>query len=205
MVTDLVRTGVDPGIPDSKTPPFPTGSPPRSQTFLPETRSSAAYPKSVASSRQQGGAQTSLPTEARLRQKERLTDLKEKGLKPKTRPKEVEPGNDDCGDDLSGLGKDIVMLGCDYCQENLDDDAEVHFQVPNFIPDGTANVFSAIASLCYGRNNSVDLLELCGGEGRISQVAFSRGLKSGGNLDLVTGCDLGSPEAQKAIHHYLKT
>ena len=59
--------------------------------------------------------------------------------------------------------------------------------------------------LCYGKHNAVDLLELCGGAGRISQVAFSRKLESGGNLDITTGVDLGDPIAQKAILHYLNT
>ncbi len=78
-------------------------------------------------------------------------------------------------------------------------------QIPTTVQDGTTNVFSAITSLCYGKHNAVDLLELCGGEGRISQVAFKRGLESGGNLDLVTNCDLGDPATQKAINHYLDT
>eukprot|EP00974_Lingulodinium_polyedra_P027259 2630522-Lingulodinium_polyedra.AAC.1 len=65
------------------------------------------------------------------------------------------------------------------------------------------NVFSAVAPLCYGYNNSVDLLELCEGAGRISQVAFSRGLVSGGNLDLTTNCDLGDKATQRAINHDL--
>ena len=64
------------------------------------------------------------------------------------------------------------------------------------IHDAHTNVFSAVAYLCYGKHNSVDLLELCGGEERISQVAFRRGLVSGGSLDLVTGCDLGDPAVQ---------
>ena len=39
--------------------------------------------------------ETSLPTEARLRQKERLKSLKEQGKKPGKRKKNIEPGNDD--------------------------------------------------------------------------------------------------------------
>ena len=39
------------------------------------------------------------PTDARIRQKERLKRDKEDGIKPKKRPKIVEEGNDDCGDD----------------------------------------------------------------------------------------------------------
>ena len=58
--------------------------------------------------------QIAYPTEARIAQKERLKQMKEKGEKPKKKKKIVEPGNDDCGDDLSGLGKDIVLLSCDW-------------------------------------------------------------------------------------------
>ncbi len=53
------------------------------------------------------------PTEARLRRKDVLKDIKEKGEKPNKRRKHVEEGNDDCGDSLKGLGPDVVLLGLD--------------------------------------------------------------------------------------------
>eukprot|EP00973_Karenia_brevis_P043056 5961974-Karenia_brevis.AAC.1 len=59
--------------------------------------------------------------------------------------------------------------------------------------------------LNYGRSKSADIPEICGGEGRISRACFWRGLTSGGNLDLVTGCDLGDKMTQKAINLYLNT
>ena len=43
---------------------------------------------------------TTLPTESRLRQKQRLQKMKDAGLKPKKRVAITEPGDDDCGDDL---------------------------------------------------------------------------------------------------------
>ena len=56
------------------------------------------------------------PTDARIKQKERLKAMKEQGLKPKKKKIYVEPGDDDCGEDLSGLGKDIQMFMLDvYC------------------------------------------------------------------------------------------
>ena len=149
---------------------------------------------------------TALPTESRLRQKARLAKLKEAGLKPKKKHKVTEPGTDDCGDDISGLGPDVTLLSCDALFEDLSDDDDLFVTVPTTIRgvrDSMGNTLSAVAYLCYGKNNQVDLLELCGGAGRISQVAFRRGLTSGGNLDLVTGCDLGDPAVQKAINHYL--
>ena len=63
---------------------------------------------------------------------------------------------------------------------------------------------SAVADLCYGYNNTVDLLELCGGKGNISKVAFKRGLVSGGSLDLATYYDLGNRKVQHAVLHYLR-
>ena len=65
------------------------------------------------------------------------------------------------------------------------------------IPNITeADIFSIIPTLCYCREAYVDFLEFCGGQGRISKVAFKRGLSFGGNLDVVTGCDLGESNVQ---------
>ncbi len=148
------------------------------------------------------------PTDARIKQKDRLTKLKDAGLKPKKRNIYTEPGQDDCGDDISGLGCGVHILGYDYVPELFSDDEEetdaLFADVPYSIQDGSTNIYSAVAQLCYGKYNTVDLLELCGGAGRISQVAFTRGLSSGGNIDLTTGCDLSLPETQRAINHYLK-
>ena len=89
--------------------------------------------------------------------------------------------------------------------ETIEDDEVRHQPIPMQITSSTGNVESIIVYLCYGKYNQVDLLELCGGAGRISQVAFRRNLNSGGNIDLTTGCDLGDPAMQKAINHYLDT
>ena len=150
---------------------------------------------------------SAFPTEARIRQKDRLKKLKEAGLKPKKKKIYTEPGDDDCGNDLSGLGPDAVLYSCDVQLEAIDssDEDDMFITIPLTIRESTTNVYSAVAHLCYGNNNRVDLLELCGGEGRISTIAFRRGLLSGGNLDLTTGCDLGDPNTQKALNHYLDT
>ena len=50
------------------------------------------------------------PTDARIAQKERLAKMKELGLKPKKKAIHVEEGKDDCGDDVSGLGKDNPLF-----------------------------------------------------------------------------------------------
>ena len=90
-------------------------------------------------------------------------------------------------------------------QENISEDSETELfeTILTTLTTKDTEVFSAVASLCYGKHNAVDLIEFCGGAGRISQVAFKRKLESGGNLDLNTQCDLGDPATQKAIDHYL--
>eukprot|EP00959_Pyramimonas_sp_CCMP1952_P306654 6417631-Pyramimonas_sp.AAC.1 len=42
-----------------------------------------------------------------------------------------------------------------------------------------------------------------GGNGGISQLAFSRGSSSGGNLDRRSYVDVGNREVQDAVMHYL--
>ena len=86
-----------------------------------------------------------------------------------------------------------------------EDKADAFMDVSHHISDGNGDVFSIIAELCYGHNNTVDLFELCGGTAGISKAAFKRSLSSGGNLDLTTGCDLGNPSVQQAVLHYLDT
>eukprot|EP00959_Pyramimonas_sp_CCMP1952_P307695 6440178-Pyramimonas_sp.AAC.1 len=47
------------------------------------------------------------------------------------------------------------------------------------------------------------MLELCGGNGGRSQLAFSRGLSSGGNLDKRSFVNLGNRDVQDTAMHYL--
>eukprot|EP00959_Pyramimonas_sp_CCMP1952_P182137 3808033-Pyramimonas_sp.AAC.1 len=49
-----------------------------------------------------------LPAESRIKQKDRPKAEKEAGIKPRRIKKHVEDGTDDCGDDLSGLGQDLM-------------------------------------------------------------------------------------------------
>ena len=65
--------------------------------------------------------QAAFPTEGRIKQKERLKKLKEQGIEPTKKKKYTEPGNDDCGLDLSGLGSDIYILSCDVQIEDISD------------------------------------------------------------------------------------
>ena len=51
--------------------------------------------------------------------------------------------------------------------------------------------------------STVDVLELCGGEGRCTTIALRRKLHAGGNLDIVTGTDLTDPFTQDEVLHYI--
>ena len=73
------------------------------------------------------------PTAAKERQKVRLKAQKELGIKPKKKPKIVEAGSDDLGEDLSGLDMytsttDGYLESSDSCyswSENEDSDDEM--------------------------------------------------------------------------------
>eukprot|EP00959_Pyramimonas_sp_CCMP1952_P368758 7724129-Pyramimonas_sp.AAC.1 len=110
----------------------------------------------------------------------------------------VDDGDDDCGEDLQGLGCGAcctdVSLGTDS-----DEDGEAFIALPAGLPvDAHADVFSIIPTVSYGRNNEVDMLELCGGNVGVSHVAFSRGLSPGGNFDKRSYVDFGNKEVQDA-------
>ena len=64
-------------------------------------------------------------------------------------------------------------------------------------------MFSIVPALCYGRNSEVDMLELCGGLGGLSELAFKRGLSSGGNLGKRSYVDLGNKQVQDAVMHFI--
>ena len=73
----------------------------------------------------------------------------------------------------------MVLLSCDSIPEYIDDsceDEDMFIQIPTTINANTTNLFSAVSHLCYGKHNKLDIVEFCGGAGRISQVAFQRGL-----------------------------
>eukprot|EP00959_Pyramimonas_sp_CCMP1952_P388589 8142425-Pyramimonas_sp.AAC.1 len=130
---------------------------------------------------------------------------KEAGIKPRSIPNIVEEGNDDCGDDLKGLGCSTyytdVALDSDT---KSDDEEETCITLPAGLPaESDADVLSITPTLFYGRPNNVDMLELCGGSGGISQLAFSRGLSSGGNLDKRSFVKLGNKDVQGSVMHYL--
>ena len=95
-----------------------------------------------------------------VNKKKKLKAEKEAGIKPRKIPKKVEQGDDDCGEDLKGLG-DVKAYFSDVPLESDSDDEELFLSLPAGTPADThADVFSIIPALCYGRNNEVDMLEL---------------------------------------------
>ena len=54
------------------------------------------------------------PTEERERQKIKQKAMKEAGLEPRKKKFKVEDHHDDCGNDLSGLGTEIIQYAADY-------------------------------------------------------------------------------------------
>ena len=60
----------------------------------------SAIPPFTTQSNQQSPT-TALPTDARVRQKQRLAKMKEHGLKPKTKRIHIEDGKEDCSDDIT--------------------------------------------------------------------------------------------------------
>ena len=62
--------------------------------------------------------------------------------------------------------------------EEISDSDDEHEALYIALPCKHADIYSVINVLCYGKNYSVDMLELCGGEGLTSDIAFHRGLSS---------------------------
>ena len=52
--------------------------------------------------------------------------LRNSATRTQKRKKPIEPGTDDCGDDISGLGPDVILMSCDTIiykdDDNINDD-----------------------------------------------------------------------------------
>ena len=146
--------------------------------------------------------------------------------------KYVEPHFDDCGDDLSSIASttDTLLVGyssgsdssltsdSDEACSDLDDstlgDQLDLFHVTGW-RDGPlprvpptcrhATNVDEFVSLLTTLPKGLDVVELCGGEGRTSRVAVRRHLRTGDNFDLVTGCDLNDPSQQRKVYNYIKS
>ena len=155
------------------------------------------------------------PTDEREEWKRKRKENKEKGIEVKKRTKVVEEHFDDCGDDLSGIlvnPKELKMyLGIQPDFEPLILGLAVDWLKGS---EWEGPVFSNhvrtaynITEMMYQLNelqDGLDLVELCGGEGRVSTIAVRRLLHVGENFDLVTHWDLNNPYDQELIVKYFK-
>ena len=58
--------------------------------------------------------------------------------------------------------------------------------------------------ILFNTEHGTDILEVCGGEARVTQLVVRRGLRSGGNFDLRTGVDLNRTPDQRKVMHYVE-
>ena len=63
----------------------------------------------------------------------------------------------------------------------------------------------AFPILMQQNKGDLDVVELCGGEGRTSQLALRKKWRTGQHFDLVTGCDLNEPAVQRDVVKYFWT
>ena len=172
--------------------------------------------------------QHAFPTEAAVQAKVREKARKQAGLSPVKRKFTVEEHFDDCGTDLSGLGPDVEVYAVDiFLDEDSGSEPELdlcHVQglavwglrgSEGQGPDCWATQPSAhflsgphelVCILLSGRADLYgdDIVELCGGAARVSSVCVRRCLRSGGNYDLVTQCDLNDPAQQRQVLRYIQ-
>ena len=144
------------------------------------------------------------PTEERMRQKERLKKMKEAGVKPKTRQVHVEDHHDDCGSDHSALAPFMHLEVTEQQQQQqhemilhqaldaLDNFEYVHLSSHCYHADNVQTALNMLAPL----ESKVDIVEICGGSARTSQICIRKHLKVGRNFDLVTNVDLKGIDIQ---------
>ena len=135
------------------------------------------------------------PTEERNLQKAREKVRKEKGIKPKKKPKIIENHFDDCGADLSGLGID---------PEEFVEQSTGHLAYSLMSSEVSLSDLDMFLSKVSEVESSLDIVEICGGTARTSVIAIRKGLVAGDNFDLVCSCDLNSPINQQKVLSYIK-
>jgi len=157
-----------------------------------------------------------------------------KEIERKKRPKFVQDHTDDCGEDLSSLGVPSVeetepethnfsfvnYLANEDSSSDDDESSDITDNLEQFMLYGpcpelhcymdSLQVFVAsnMDELDYVANtkgNGIDIAEVCGGEGRSTQIGVRRHLTVGRNFDLVTQCDLSRPkDASEAFNYFEK-
>ena len=134
------------------------------------------------------------------------------------------------GEDLRGLGEHaFTFTSCwDDVHDDDADDTPIHHdadvtcaasiprnlfsyfgsEVPPGMPPRSAHTYvvNDIQEMhLAGMNGApgVDIVELCGGEGRCTVIARRRRLQTGENFDIITGVDLTDPDTQDQVIRYL--
>ena len=165
------------------------------------------------------------PTEQKIAQREREKAMSKEELgKRKKKKKVVEQHFDDCGSSLKGLELPEESLN----EEPVDHDPseamlELQESLTHFTCEGgfgsyyfgrptvsTNHVFASnleeaclIATQMPSVEPSLDIIELCGGEGLTTYLCHKRRLKVGANFDIITGIDLVNPRTQQMVPEYL--
>ena len=129
------------------------------------------------------------PTEDRIRQKALEKVRKEMGVKAVKRVKHVEDHHDDCGESLEGLPPCPDQEDCHLADYAVDDDFDhtahrVCYQCCELFasaPREPCNLQWAFQTLDCA-SGGIDVMEVCGGEGRPSYVAVRRQLSVGENI-----------------------
>ena len=151
------------------------------------------------------------PTEDRIRQKALEKVRKEMGVKAVKRVKHVEDHHDDCGESLEGLPPCPDQEDCHLADYAVDDDFDhtahrVCYQCCELFasaPREPCNLQWAFQTLDCA-SGGIDVMEVCGGEGRPSYVAVRRQLSVGEHIDLIAGWDINDPAHQHAVIEYVQ-
>ena len=173
------------------------------------------------------------PTDSKEKERNKKNELKAQGIDTKAlvkkQKKYIEPHFDDCGDDLSSITTELYAElssssdepPWDELEASSDEDDIGHTMTNTFMcgtwdgDDGAIPLFTDSAYqaqdldelLAYLESSGpgLDIVELCGGEGRSSKVAVRRHLGVGNNFDIVTGTDLNDPVQQRKVLKYINT
>ena len=147
-------------------------------------------------------------------------------LRRKAEP--IEEIYEDCGEDISAIelpAETITEAFFDIELEDEEHEEPNYFEqmhemfswyfvgsdgfegkhTPTHMPN--ANVFTSFSEAYVALNTtgtSIDVMELFGGEGGVTRIAVRRNLKSGGNLDIVSGYDLSSTAEQNLLFAYIR-
>ena len=193
-------------------------------------RTSRAFAATTATSETDRSSQCqqsqSYPTEQKIAQREREKAMSKEELekKQKKKKKVVEQHFDDCGSSLKGLELPEESLNEDPVDHDPSvamlelQEALAHFTCEggfgssfygkptvstNHIVASSIEEAYMIATQKPSVEPSVDIIELCGGEGLTTYLCHKRRLKVGANFDIITGVDLTDPRAQRMVVVYV--